>query len=658
MVRRVDERLLDGLNPAQRQAVESEAAPLCILAGAGSGKTRVLTRRIARRVLDGSADAGHVLALTFTRKAAGELRSRLSALGVRDQVAAGTFHALAYAQLRRRWADDSRQAPTLLDSKMGVLGRLLPRRREGGPPVIAADYAAEIEWAKARMVRPAAYEAEANAARRTPPVPVAEMARIYERYEDEKRKRGVIDFDDLLLLCGDALADDPEFAAAQRWRFRHLFVDEFQDVNPVQYRLLTGWLGDRLDLCVVGDPNQAIYSWNGADPTFLTGFTQRYPTAEVVRLDDNYRSSPQVLRLAAAVLPTARMAPTRGDGPVPTVRSYDSEQAEAGAVAHAIDRAHRAGTRWSGMAVLVRTNAQTLAFEQAFKKARIPCRVRGGAVLDQPEVKEVRSGLKRARPGVPFRSLIADIETAAAEAPPEHRQNLEAFVAMAGEYAALDAAPSVPGFDSWLKTVRNDRTTGDDADVVELATFHRAKGLEWPVVFVAGLERGLVPIGHANTPASEAEERRLLYVALTRAQHELHCSWAERRTFGTRSIPRQPSPWLDVLEDACADLDAGRTTSTADWKRRIATEKARLRPRKVGSGADPTLLEALKTWRSTAARAAKVPAYVIFHDTTLAAVAEAKPVSAEELLALPGLGPVKVARYGDALLAVVAQRAS
>ncbi|MDQ1374700.1 MAG: ATP-dependent helicase UvrD/PcrA [Actinomycetota bacterium] len=650
--------MLDGLNAAQRRAVETDAAPLCILAGAGSGKTRVLTRRIARRILDGSADPGHVLALTFTRKAAGELRSRLGALGVREQVAAGTFHALAYAQLRRRWADTNTQPPTLMDSKMSVLGRLLPRRRDGGPPVVFADYASEIEWAKARMVRPPDYEREAASARRTPPVVAAEMARIYGRYEDEKRRKGLIDFDDLLLLCGDALDDDAEFAAAQRWRFRHVFVDEFQDVNPVQHRLLMGWLGDRLDLCVVGDPNQAIYSWNGADPTVLTGFTQRFPTADVVQLDDNYRSSPQVLRMAAAVLPTARMTPTRGDGPVPTVRSYDSEHAEARAIAGAAARAHRNGTRWSSMAVLVRTNAQTLVFEQACKAAKVPCRVRGGAVLDQPEVKEAIAGLRRGSPGVPFRSRMADVEATAAEAPPERRQDLEAFVAMAAEYQAIDPTPSVPGFLSWLKTVRNDRAPGDSADVVELATFHRAKGLEWQIVFVAGLERGLIPIGHANSPAAEAEERRLLYVAVTRAQQELHCSWAERRTFGTKSIPRSPSPWLDVLEDACADTDATRPTSSEEWRRRIAGEKAKLRPRKVGSAADPVLLEALKHWRSNAARAAKVPAYVIFHDTTLAAVAEARPASAQELLALPGLGPVKVARYGDALLAVVAQRAS
>jgi DNA helicase-2/ATP-dependent DNA helicase PcrA len=521
---------------------------------------------------------------------------------------------------------------------------------------VAADYAGEIEWAKARMVRPADYEREAGSARRTPPVPAGEMARIYERYEEDKRGKGLVDFDDLLLLCADALHDDPEFAAAQRWRFRHLFVDEFQDVNPVQHRLLAGWLGDRLDLCVVGDPNQAIYSWNGADPTFLTEFAARFPTAEVVRLEDNYRSSPQILRMANAVLPTARMTATRGDGPTPTVRAYDSEQAEARAIAGALARANRNGTRWSGMAVLVRTNAQTLELEKACNAAKVPCKVRGGAVLEAPEVKEALADLRRPRPGVPFRARIADIEAAAADAPPERRQDLEAFVAMAAEYETIDPSASVDGFLAWLKTVRNDRTAGDRREAVELATFHRAKGLEWPVVFVAGLERGLVPIGHATSPAAEAEERRLLYVALTRAQKELHCSWAERRTFGTRSVPRAPSPWLDVLEDACADTE--RPSSTEEWRRRIAAEKARLRPRKVGSGADPGLLEALKSWRATAARAAKVPAYVIFHDTTLAAVAEARPTTAQELLALPGLGPVKVSRYGDALLEVVAARAS
>ncbi|HVF13453.1 MAG TPA: UvrD-helicase domain-containing protein, partial [Acidimicrobiales bacterium] len=259
----VDDELLAGLNPAQQEAVVSEAAPLCILAGAGSGKTRVLTRRIAWQVTQGSALAPHVLALTFTRRAAGELASRLSRLGVREQVAAGTFHAVAYGQLRRLWADRGERPPALLDRKVRLLRSLLPPAGRGAGPQ-AADVAGEIEWAKSRLIPPAGYEVAASAAGRRPPVPRSTMATLYDRYEQEKAKRHLVDFDDLLVLCAHALEHDRTFAAAQRWRFRHLFVDEFQDVNPSQFRLLEGWRGDRSDLCVVGDPNQAIYAWNGA----------------------------------------------------------------------------------------------------------------------------------------------------------------------------------------------------------------------------------------------------------------------------------------------------------------------------------------------------------------------------------------------------------
>jgi DNA helicase-2/ATP-dependent DNA helicase PcrA len=644
------------LDPAQRAAVASEVSPLCILAGAGSGKTRVLTRRIARRILDGTADPGHVLAVTFTRKAAGELRSRLASLGVRDQVAAGTFHALAYAQLRQRWADRGERAPTLLTSKVKLIAPLLPRRGDGPRAVQPADVAAEIEWAKARMVVPSHYETEVSAARRQPPLPAGVVASIYTQYEEKKRKQGVVDFDDLLAACAFALDTEPEFAAAQRWRFRHLFVDEYQDLNPVQHRLLMGWLGDRLDLCVVGDPNQAIYSWNGADPTFLTGFADHFPTAEVVQLDRNYRSTPQVLTTATSVLPGASFTPTRGDGPIPQVRSYDNDGAEARAVAGAIRRSAGPG-RWSRYAVLVRTNAQAVQFEEAFRKASVPYRVRGGALLQQPEVRDAINRLRRAPVAVPLRSLLADEEVAAAEAPDERRANLEELVRLGHEYLALDREGSADGFNMWLTTTMRSDDAQANTDAVEIATFHRAKGLEWPVVFVAGLEKGLVPIGHATSPAAEAEERRLLYVALTRAQDELHCSWAERRTFASKSIHRSPSPWLDLIHDACRFLGSG-SASPEEWRRRVARERDRLRPRKVGAAADPDLLADLKQWRAGMAKAAKIPAYVIFHDTTLAAIAEARPTSREELLALPGLGPVKAGRYGDALLAVVAGRAS
>jgi DNA helicase-2/ATP-dependent DNA helicase PcrA len=643
--------LLEGLNDAQQAAVTTAGAPLCIVAGAGSGKTRVLTRRIAHRVLLGSADAAHVLAVTFTRKAAGELRSRLQALGVREQVVAGTFHAVAYAQLRRRWADRGERAPALLDRKVRLVAPLLPRVTGSRPALQPADVAAEIEWAKARLVDPSAYEAEAEAAGRTPPLAPAAMAALYQRYEAEKRRRGVVDFDDLLVLCARAL-DDPEFAAAQRWRFRHLFVDEFQDVNPAQARLLEGWLGDRDDLCVVGDPNQAIYSWNGADPGLLAGFHRRFPVAEVIRLDDNYRSSPQVVAVANAVLEAPRLRAHQPDGPVPTIRCYDSEVAEARGVAARLRRAHRPGVPWSDLAVLMRTNAQGVLFEEALRAAAVPYRVRGeGAFLQRPEVRGALGELARSPSRAPFVAHLRDLEAMVAEAAgsDDRRLSLEGLLRLAHQYVALDPEGSVGGFCAWLAiTVQADDDGGGDA--VELATFHRAKGLEWPVVFVTGLERGLVPIARAETPEAEAEERRLLYVAVTRARSELHCSWAKRRAFGGRTLSRAPSPYLARLEAACEALHRGGPD--VDWRPRLERERRRLRQ---GANADPDVLTALKAWRSAAAKAASVPAYVIFHDTTLAAVAEAKPADRAALLAIPGLGPVKAERYGDALLAVVAE---
>ena len=688
--------LLEDLNPAQRAAVTSEAQPLCVLAGAGSGKTRVLTRRISWRVHDGTADAGHVMAVTFTRHAAGELRSRLRALGVRDQVAAGTFHGLAYAQLRRRWADRGERPPALLDRKVRILAQLMPgraRRKRPAPEAASApagaqpaDLAAEIEWAKARMVPTARYEAAAAAHGRRPPLPPAAMAAVYQAYEDEKRRRGLVDFDDLLLQCAAALEEDAEFAAGMRWRYRHLFVDEFQDVNPAQFRLLQAWLGDRLDLCVVGDPNQAIYSWNGADPALLDRLPSRYPTAGVVSLEENYRSSPQILAVANAVLAQAGgrarqgdLRPTRADGAIPSVRRYPTDEAEARGIARAVRDAHRPGTPWSHLAVLTRTNAQLVLLEEAMRAGGVPFRVpAGGAFLDQREVLSALAQLRSTPASVPFSSAVADLETSLAgpEAGVEDRRlHVEALVRLAREYTGLDVAPSAEGFAGWLAATIRSEGPGGEGDAVELTTFHRAKGLEWRVVFLAGLERGLVPIGHATTAAAEEEERRLLYVAITRAREELRCSWAERRTFGSRTLSRGPSPYLEAVEMACSALAAGRRPDRAELRRLLSSERARLsagdgrrrsgrnggaglpgRPaRELAEGVDPEVLEALRAWRAATAKASGVPAYVIFHDTTLAALAHAQPTNADELLALPGLGPVKAARYGDTLLALFAR---
>lgn len=702
--------LLDGLTDRQAEAVTSAGAPLCILAGAGSGKTRVLTRRIAYRVTTGTADSRHVLALTFTRKAAFELGRRLSALGVRDRVIAGTFHAIAYAQLRRWWADNDRRAPTLLERKVGLLARLLGNESAATRgKVQPADLAAEIEWAKARMVSPDTYQREAAKAGREPPLAPTAMASLYRRYEEEKRKRGLVDFDDLLQGCVTALETDTNFASSQRWQYRHLFVDEFQDVNPVQARLLACWRGDHDDLCVVGDPNQAIYSWNGADPAQLQEFQQREPRATVVVLDDNFRSTPQILAVAGAVLSSgaddsATLRPRRPDGPLPWIRSFDTDVEEARGIARAVRDRHAPGTAWSTQAVLTRTNAQLVVFEKAFRDAAIPYRVRGGgAFLQRPEVKAALAGLGRSAaplaPGLadmaaslrpspsptdpPKDALFAegdegdapggdDDGPAGAGPAAERRAVLEELVRLGRDYLAHEVDGSVAGFQAWLAASLRSEAPGATSDAVELATFHAAKGLEWPVVFLAGLERGLVPISFAATDDARDEERRLLYVAVTRAERELHCSWARERHFGARSSRRQPSPWLEEIQAARAALTSGPTTpGSREWRSRLAQERARLRGARdgqsgsgrrsgvrVGANADPELFKALKAWRSQAAKVGGVPAFVIFHDTTLAAIAEARPASRDALLALPGLGPVKAERYGDQLLAVVATASS
>ena len=658
--------LLAGLTPAQAEAVTTPGQPLCILAGAGSGKTRVLTRRIAWRVTEGHAEAAHVLALTFTRRAADELSSRLVALGLRDHVATGTFHALAYAQLRRWWADGGRRPPALLDRKLRILVPMLPRRGSPSEPG-AVEVATEIEWAQARMVSPAGYEAAVAAAGRTPPLPAATVASLYERYEQEKRRKALVDFDDLLLQCAQAMETDTAFATTQRWRFRHLFVDEFQDVNPLQFRLLEAWRDGRDDLCVVGDARQAVYSWNGADPQYLTGFAQRFPGATVVHLDENHRSSPQILAVANSVLQGAGARPLRAaaaDGPTPTVTAYATDGEEASAVTRALRRQGAAG-RWSDLAVLARTHAQLVAFEERLQAAAIPYRLRGAtSFLDQPGVREAMADLRRRPAGSALSFAVPDIEAAAAEAGPERGADLLVLAAQAREFLAVDPTGPVGGFVAWLgaRLAREEPRPGGQA--VELATFHAAKGLEWKIVHVVGLEQGLLPIGHATTPEARAEERRLLYVAVTRAERELHCSWAQRRTFGARTLPRQPSPWLAAIEDAMAGADRADRPGGDTWRGSVADGRARLRSGqgghhgdRVGDLADPAVLRALRSWRATTARASGVPAFVVFHDTTLAAVAEARPRDQVALLALPGMGPVKAERYGDALLAVVAASA-
>jgi len=583
-------RLLAGCDSQQIEAITTTAQPLCVLAAAGSGKTRVLTRRIAWRVNEGTATARYVLALTFTRKAASQMRARLANLGLPEPATAGTFHALALGELRRLAAERGRPAPVVVASKARLL------TAAAGPKgardrASLAEFATEIEWAQAQCLTPRDYERALTASPRHSQVDPAAVTEVWKRYEREKQRRGVLDFDDLLLRCANELATDPEFAASARWRFRHVFVDEYQDVNPAQVRLLEAWLGDNTDLCVVGDPDQAIYSWNGSDPRALVEFPASHPGCEVVRLDMNYRSSEAVLAVASSVLktdPVAFSAQGRSElashSPValasacqrPGVQSqpvvaYETDADEAHGVVTALRRARNPGASWSSLAVLARTNAQLLLFERELESAGVPFRSGGGrAFLARPSVRLALDRLTGQATTSNFRTWVEDLATPAPSADPEPDlsettvtgeastargdDDLDELGTLALEYLRSDSNPNGDGFVTWLEASLRSDPPRQAGEAVDLMTFHRAKGLEWRVVFLTGLEEGLVPIAHARSREAIAEERRLLYVACTRAMDELRCSWARERSFGGRRSPRKPSPYLAVIEATYRDL--------------------------------------------------------------------------------------------------------
>lgn len=593
-------------------------------------------------------------------------------------VTAGTFHSLASAQLHHFWRKENSQNLQLLSSKVRLLSEINLRfGKNRNTKVALADLALEIEWAKSRMVAPQDYEQKASANSRKPPISLMEMAEIYKRYETEKQRRKLIDFEDLLKYCADAIEQDTYFAQTQHWKWRHFFVDEFQDVNPAQFRLLKAWLGTRKDICVVGDPNQAIYSWNGADPNLIINFKDYFPTAEIISLDDNYRSSPQILKVANTILGSNTHHVGKGllahniDGPIPLVRVYLSDLTEASAIASQLKDCHSQSIAWSHMAVLTRTNAQLVLLEQALQNSQIPFKLnKGNSFLEQREVKLAMAELRKGCLTQSFAAATKDLELKILE-PEEndvgsggdndrtaHYQN---FMRLIKEYLHLDQAPSYNGFNTWLYTLLlpND----SQGKGVELTTFHKAKGLQWPVVFIAGLEKGFVPIGNSNDPALLKEEQRLLYVAATRAENQLYFSLAQKRSFGTTIIKRFPSPFLDSIERACHELKTGQPL-LRDPKKAIRFQKDKLSYKsssqslrqswsKNQPSPNESALEALKAWRSNRAKASGVPAYVIFHDSTLIAIATSCPTTEAEMASLAGMGPVKLSRYGEEILTIL-----
>jgi DNA helicase-2/ATP-dependent DNA helicase PcrA len=690
--------LIAGLDDEQREAVLAPRGPVCVLAGAGTGKTRTITHRIAQLVAGGHVAAGQVLAVTFTQRAAGEMRSRLRALDAAAQhgsrvgaVQALTFHAAAHRQLRYFWprvVGNTRWE--LLDTKFAVVARAASRCRLNVSSDDVRDLAGEIEWAKASLITPEQYAGAVAGAGRDTPLDAEKVVAVYTAYEALKvRDEDVtlLDFDDLLLHTAAAIENDAAVAGEFRDRYRCFVVDEYQDVTPLQQRVLSAWLGDRDDLTVVGDANQTIYSFTGASPRFLLDFSRRFPDATVVRLERDYRSTPQVVALANQVIAAARgrvagsklqLVGQREPGPAPSFREHPDEHTEAASVAAAIAQLIENGTAPSEIAILYRVNAQSEVYEEALTEAGIAYQVRGGeGFFNRQEIKQALLALQRAADRG-AEGAVADIVrdvleplglTAQPPAGTKARERWEALTALA-ELADAEVAqrPGVelPGLVAELR-LRADSRHPPVVQGVTLASLHAAKGLEWDAVFLVGLADGTLPISHAlaHGPDSEPveEERRLLYVGITRARTHLALSWALARSQGGRQS-RKPSRFLNGIAPQtrveaapgksrrnkgavrCRVCNKDLTTPAAIMLRRCET---------CAGDVDEELLLQLKDWRLNAAKEQNVPAYIVFSDNTLIAIAELRPTDNASLIAIPGIGARKLEQYGPEVLELVRQ---
>ncbi|RKS72519.1 DNA helicase-2/ATP-dependent DNA helicase PcrA [Motilibacter peucedani] len=677
-MRPTPDEILEGLDPEQRQVALALTGPVVVLAGAGTGKTRAITSRIAYGVASGVYVPQSVLAVTFTARAAGEMRSRLRGLGA-EGVQARTFHSAALRQLQYFWPRAvGGELPTIAAHKAPLVAEAASRLRFPTDRSAVRDLSAEVEWAKVSQVSAEDYPAAAARAGRVPPagLDAASTARLLSTYDEAKRARGLIDFEDVLVLMVGLLADDRTVADAVRRQYSRFVVDEYQDVNPLQQSLLDLWLGGRDEVCVVGDPSQTIYSFTGASPEHLMGFRRRHPHATEVRLVRDYRSTPQVVAAANAVLSRAtgpkdqrlQLVAQRPAGPEVRYLEHADEAAEADAVAREAARLVASGLRASEIAVLFRTNAQSEAYESALAEASVPYVLRGGErFFERREVREAhlllrgaaRSGSGADPAGEAARAVLSSTGWSS-EAPRgagavrERWESLSAIVRLADELpggATLDA----------LVVELDERASAQHAPTVEgvtLASLHAAKGLEWDAVFVVGLVEGLLPISFADTPEAVEEERRLLYVGLTRAREHLVLSWSRARG-------RRPSRFLDGLRPETRSASTGAGGSGSGRRALATTCSSCGRPlgspaeRKTGRcddcppAYDEAVFERLRAWRAAQAKEQSLPAYVVFTDATLAQIAEALPADERAMSRVSGVGATKLAKYGADVLAIV-----
>ncbi len=600
-------QFLIGLDSDQRDAVTCPGSATIIHAGAGSGKTRVLTNRIAYRVATGGAEAGNILAITFTREAASEMRRRLKSLGVGSAPTVGTFHAVALALLRQRLADLHQPVPNIVHNRQALAVAAAGQHPLAERP---RELLAEIDWAHARMVSPVDYLGVVKRSHRYLPGSVADIATIYKEYETLKKRRQIIDLDDLIANVVREMSNDPNFAAAVRWRFRHIFVDEAQDMNPLQFALFESIRGGRSDVFIVGDPLQAIYGWNGADRKIFDSLPEHLTQATVLKLPNNYRCSPQILEVARRVVQRTNepvhIRATKSDGPAVRLLECADPAAETTAIADALwEHAPTGGSQlWQSCAVLVRTNSQVAPIVAALVKANIPVRVS----RTSPEVSAAQAAAaqSKGRHG---------LSTWASDTLDESTNDAEREVAeQVRQFLRLDQPGLVDGraFSAWIAatSLTRDKTSG-----VEVLTFHSAKGREWNCVIVAGAELLLVPHASANTAEQLDEETRLTYVAITRAEHRLIISYAMTRNGRHTGI----SPLL-------ADLPTA-TEAPPDALKYVPIANRATRPR---------LSDELIKWRAMRARQFKQSPNVVCSDHEIVRIEQILPANVEELADIVG----------------------
>lgn len=694
--------MLDGLDPEQREVATALHGPVCVLAGAGTGKTRAITHRIAFGVRAGILQPSSVLAVTFTNRAAGEMRGRLRELGA-GGVQARTFHSAALRQLQYFWPKAvGGDLPRLLERKIQLVAESAARCRIRLDRNELRDVTSEIEWAKVTQTVPSDYPAAVAKSLRDAPRDSSEISQIYGMYEQLKRDRAVIDFEDVLLLTVGILQDRHDIADQIRRQYHHFVVDEYQDVSPLQQRLLDLWLGDRDNLCVVGDASQTIYSFTGATPDHLLNFRTRHPSATVVKLVRDYRSTPQVVHLANGLLSQAHgraaehrleLISQRDPGPEPTYTEYADEPSEAEGTARRIRELISEGVPAGQIAVLYRINAQSEVYEQALADAGVPYQLRGAErFFERQEVREAGVALRGAARAGGNDSLLDDAEDLPSQVravlstkgwttePPagsgavrDRWESLAALVRLAEDFTRARSGATLTDLVAEL----DERAAAQHAPTVQgvtLASLHSAKGLEWDAVFLVGLTEGMMPITYAKTDEQVEEERRLLYVGVTRARFHLALSWALARSPGGRAT-RRPTRFLNGMRPGSTAAGArgaggqggiergagGRRKRRGPALCRVcgktltdAGEMKLMRCEDCPSNMDEGLYERLREWRAGQAKQLGQPAYCVFTDKTLMAIAEAVPGGERELSAISGVGGRKLDRFGTDVLAICA----